>query len=361
MKQDVLKWSRGEKPGKVISKETLNHPGIIEHVTGLNVFSDTKDAFLEAYRALGIDIINRVPSQNAPAPCKPGRQIPHPDNPDYTRAALGVYDTVFRHSFPFSSLEDFWAADQQGPVYDELIVPVPHPCDPEDIRLRENILGDTGLYYPMLYTTLFMWAVEYLGWDIFLTAAALEPDRIYEKFLVPGAARSKNIVEIISTVSESPFVFLHDDLASATGPMFNPKWYDDYIFPLYPEIFAPAKARGKKIIFVADGNMEAFLGRLVEAGVDGIMYENPATRVEAAVEHFGAKGRFFIGGIETAKLTFGRGDEIEKMVHELCDKYAHLPGFAISSCGGLHGNIPLENLIAYFNARVDIGASPAKI
>jgi len=41
-------------------------------------------------------------------------------------------------------------------------------------------------------------------------------------------------------------------------------------------------------------------------------------------------------------------------------KKAHVAaGFAISSCGGLHGNIPMPNLEAYFDARAEIGATPA--
>jgi hypothetical protein len=31
------------------------------------------------------------------------------------------------------------------------------------------------------------------------------------------------------------------------------------------------------------------------------------------------------------------------------------PGFIISSCGGLHGNIPMDNLAAYFDARREAG------
>jgi hypothetical protein len=46
------------------------------------------------------------------------------------------------------------------------------------------------------------------------------------------------------------------------------------------------------------------------------------------------------------------------MVHSLHEKTQNCPGFAIASCGGLHGNIPLPNLEAYFDVRADIGATP---
>jgi len=358
MKHDVIEWAQGRRPSKIISKETLNHRGIIEMAGGVDVYKDTKQAYIKAYQSLGIDIINRVPLENAPMPTEAGGKREHPLKPEYTMAALGVYDTVFKDRFPCADIEQVWDFDIEHFGYEDLLVPVPHPCCREDIKNRTQAIGQTGLYYPMLYTTAFMWPVEVLGWEVFMLAASLEPERFFEKFLLPCSKKSVAIAEITADSSDSPFVFFHDDLCNAQGPVFHPDWYDRYIFPLYKDIFAPAKKCGKKIIFVADGNMSRFLGRLIEHGVDGIMFENPATPVEAVVEHFGCEGRFFIGGIDTAKLTFESPENVRQMVIELYDKCGGCSGFAISSCGGLHGNIPMENLIAYFDARAEIGATP---
>jgi hypothetical protein len=265
---------------------------------------------------------------------------------------------VSRHSYPCKIPEDVWELDVNTLEYGDLLTPVPHPCTPDDIHAREKVIGKIGLYYPMLYTTLFMWAVEVLGWEVFLIAAASEPDRFHEHFLLVCVEKSKCIVTEMAYASNSPFIYVHDDLASATGPFFRPSWYDDYIFPHYPEIWQQAKALGKKIIFVADGNMTKFLPKLIEADVDGLMFENPATPIEAVIEHFGQPGKFLIGGIETVKLTTGTPAEIRQMVFDLYHKIRDIPGFAIASCGGLHGNIPLKNLEAYFDTRAEIGATP---
>jgi len=357
MKAEVLAWAEGGDSGKVISKETLNHRGIVELVSGLDVMEHTGDAFLRAYEALGIDICNRVPVDNAPPPTPPGEVRQHPDKP-YGYTYLGVYDTACRNEYQCSTPEEVWELDMASIRYGDLIVPVPHSCEPGDIQRRWSAIGEVGLYYPLYYTTLFMWGVEVLGWEVFLLAAAMEPDRFHDHFILPCAAKSRAIVDAICYASDSPFIFLHDDLAGATGPMFAPSWYDEYVFPHYPEIWEGARQRGKKIIFVADGNMTEFLERLVRAGVDGIMFENPATSLDAVIEHFGRQGRFMIGGIETAKLTTGTPAIVRKMVLDLAEKTKYCPGFAISSCGGLHGNIPLRNLEAYFEARAEIGATP---
>ena len=357
MRKDVIKWSRGERSSKLISKESLNHRGLIEMVSGLEVYEATDEAYRRAYEALGIDIINRVPLANAPEPTPEGQIRSHSTMP-YNYAPLGVYDTIMRHTYPCQMPEEVWELDIESMSYKNLLVPVPHSCEAEDIKAREKAIGEIGLYYPMLYYTLFMWGVEVLGWEVFMMAAAMEPDRFHKHFLLPCVAKSKAIVSEMAQASDSPFVFVHDDLANVNGPMFQPQWYKDYIFPHYPEIWSEAKRLGKKIIFVADGNIETFLPQLIEAGVDGLMFENPATSLDAVIEHFGQPGQFLIGGINTVKLTLCSPGEVRQMVFDLRKKTENCFGFAISSCGGLHDNIPLANLNAYFDTRVEIGTTP---
>lgn len=357
MKSGVLKWAAGEKPGKMLSKETLNHSGLIERVSGLDVYRHTRDAYLRAYEALGIDLVNRVPLENAPPPTPPGSTRDHPMRP-YRLSHLGVFDTAIRHTYPCRTPDDVWRQEWDSLRLGDLILPVPHACDAEDIRTRESALADVGMYYPMYYTTLFMWGVEVLGWEIFMTAAATEPKRFHDHFLLPCLEQSKRIVGQIARASQSPLIFLHDDLASATGPVFRPAWYDEFIFPHYPEIFAEAKRYGKKVILVADGNMTAFLDRLIGVGVNGLMFESPATPLECVLEHFGSPGRFAIGGIDTVVLTAGTPSQVRDMVLGLAREVEHCPGFAIASGGGLHGNVPMPNLEAYFDARAEIGATP---
>jgi hypothetical protein len=358
MRADVIAWANCRPTGKLVSKETLNHPGLITLVSGLDVYQHTPEAYRRAYQALGIDIINRVPLCNAPPPTPAGFTRLHPTRP-YRYSALGVYDTVMRHTFACADVDDVWRLDVAELSYDDIITPVPHSCHADDIQAREAAIGEVGLYYPMLYTTLFTWGVEVLGWEVFMTAATLDPDRFHAHFLVPCAAKSRAIVGEMARASSSPFIFVHDDLATTNGPIFRPGWYDRYIFPHYPKIWAEAKQLGKKVVFVADGNMTAFLPRLIEVGVDGLMFESPATPLSAVIEHFGSPGRFFIGGISTAVLAFGTPQQVRQMVYDVFEIAAEYPGFALASGGGLHGDIPLENLEAYFDARVEIGATPA--
>jgi len=344
MKKDVLALAELRMSEKRPSKETLNHPGLVYLASGTDPFSNTQEAYLTAYKNLGIDIINRVPEENAPAPLKPGESVDAGNG--YKRSYLGLYDTYCRMEYPFKDVDDFFEAEEIDLDYNKLITPVPHSLNKDEIQRKMKLAGDIGLYYYMYYTTLFMWGVEYLGWEIFLLAAAMDPEGFKEKFLDMAFKKSLEAITLLSEI-DSPFVFVHDDLADANGPVFSPEWYEEYIFPRYVELWKPAKEAGKKIIFTADGNMTQLLKQLKQTGVDGVMLENPATDFDKILEHFG--DGTVIGGIETAKLTFGTAEEIRKHVYEVYEKVKGIPGFVMSTPGGIHGNIPLENLEAYFD------------
>ena len=353
MRRDVLASLAGKGSAKRPSKETLNHPGLLRLASGIDPREDTRASYQAAYWRLGIDIVNRVPLENASEPLGPGEVVDLGNG--YRKTPLGLYDSLCRHVYPFKDVEEFWAAGHLDLDYHSLRTPVPHDLDPDDIRLRETALGEAGVYYCQLYTTLFMWGVEYLGWEVFMLAAMEDPAGFKEKFLDPACAASLGLIEQLCS-AECPFVFLHDDLADARGPIFPPPWYDKYILPRYEGLLEPVRRAGKKAVFVADGNMAHFLRPLRELGFDGVMFENPATDFTLILETF--HDRFVIGGADTGLLTFGAPEEIRLQVAEVARLTAGLPGFALSSPGGLHGNIPLPNLEAYFDARVAAGFTP---
>ena len=113
MRFDVIAWAEGRPTGKIISKEYANNRALIELVSGQDVYKDTAEAYKRAYQALGIDLINRVPLENAPAPTPEGETRPHPTQP-YNYAALGVYDSVIRHTYPCATPEDVWDMDVEA-------------------------------------------------------------------------------------------------------------------------------------------------------------------------------------------------------------------------------------------------------
>ncbi|KKL15669.1 hypothetical protein LCGC14_2503280, partial [marine sediment metagenome] len=67
-----------------------------------------------------------------------------------------------------------------------------------------------------------------LGWEGFMTTAALDPQRFERHFWVPRAEISRKHAEALCRTDEE-VVFVHDDLTMTTGPVFAPEFYERYI------------------------------------------------------------------------------------------------------------------------------------
>lgn len=352
MKQDVLDALSGRFPRVIPSKESLNHPGIINHVCGFDVFDDTPRAFEIAWEKLGIDIHTGLPGGNAPRPRVPGGTWTQSGK---HCADIGVYPT--RVPVDYAPGIDK-SADDWPFRYDTAVDDFDLPTQIANWR-KNNAdfrakFGDKAVMYFLYYTTLFMWPVVSFDWAPFMITAGTEPEKFDKLLWDPWARISRKNFECLAAMDEE-VVFCHDDLTMTPGPVFPPDFYERYIFPRYEWIMEPVAKAGKKLVFVCDGNMSVFLERLLKFPISAIMFENPATPYDRVLETWGAAGRGFVGGISTALLTFGTPDEVRKHTREVIEKGRRYPGFIISSCGGLHGNIPQENIMAYFRTRQERG------
>jgi len=356
VKQDVLDALAGRYPKNIPSKETLLHPGIINAVAGFDLYDDTPRAYETAYRKLGIDIHQVLPSGNAPRPRVSGgtweengiryadygvfpTQMSVGNGPNLPVSAGGV--------FGYDTARDDFDPGVKAAALKQL-----------NSAFRERF-GELAVMYHLYYTTLFMWPIVTFGWEAFLAAAASDPERFDEMLWEPWAQISRKHFEMLAAMDEE-VVFCHDDLAMSTGPVFRPSFYEKHIFPRYERIIEPVLKRGKKVVFVCDGNMDQFLERLLEMPFAAIMYESPATPYERIVDTWGKAGRGFIGGISTQILTGGTPEEVRSHTRAVIDRGRQYPGFIISSCGQLPGNIPMANIIAYFRTRNELGC-PAEL
>ncbi|MHC1692652.1 MAG: uroporphyrinogen decarboxylase family protein [Sphaerochaetaceae bacterium] len=350
MKTDVVALSKGITTAKILSKETLNHRLLLYEASGIDPVINTPKAFKEAYYALGIDFINRVPVENCSKPLDAGESRVFDDH--YMVSSLGVYDTYYRYRYPYASVDDFLKRNETEVLdYHSLRTPVPHPLDLLDIRKRENTIGEIGCYYCQLYTTLFMWGLEHLGWEVFMMSIALDPDYLDRYFLDPAFYQTKELAKVL-VESDSPYLFFHDDVATAQSLSCQKEWMVRYLFPRYKELWNFVHAQGKKIVFVCDGNIESILEDIRDTGVDGVMLENPANSLESIVDVFSDK--LIIGGIDTNILSNGTPSQVAEHVHSTL-RLLEGRTFALSSCGGLHDGIPMRNLETYFDIRAEYG------
>lgn len=83
--------------------------------------------------------------------------------------------------------------------------------------------------------------------------------------------------------------FYGDDIAFKSGPLLSPHWLREHYFPRLARVIAAWHARGVKVLFHSDGNLNPVLDDLVEAGIDGL---NPIEVVRAIED---SQGRIMVG------------------------------------------------------------------
>ena len=197
------------------------------------------------------------------------------------------------------------------------------------------------------YNTVFMWGITTFGWEAFLEAAALQPAR-YSLLLERFTDITRRYFSAAARLDGLVMVQAHDDLCMTRGPVFNPRWYREYVFPLYPKVLQPMKRRGVKVIYRGDGNIDDFVDDLAAAGFDGFIVRSE-TNLAYIAERYGAS-KVIAGNISTAILTWGGKKEIYEEVNRCARQAGKCPGYFFRVAGEIPGNVPTDNIFFLFDA-----------
>ena len=252
----------------------------------------------------------------------------------------GLAPTMAMKEYGFSSPEDVLAfnpRDHERATFDER-----KAFFKKYYGEMQSLFGQSCLMMGWYYHTLFMWPVEIFGWENFMLAAMTDTER-FNEILSQFLEITKRDIRAMCAVEELPLIACHDDLASAQGPMFDPAWYERYIFPRYREVFDIIHEAGKKVLFVSDGNIEVLLPRLAAMGADGIAIDKN-TSLSAAVDSF--SGKIICGGMDPAVISQGGEAEIEALVRQTVAVVKAQPGYFFQ-CPGMTGQTPIRNIERY--------------
>jgi hypothetical protein len=185
---------------------------------------------------------------------------------------------------------------------------------------------------PHHYGTLITRATIEFGWEPFLTAWALEPER-FRRILDCFGAASLAVATGWAQTDGVELVTIHDDLAATRGPLVSPDWYRADVFPWYRRIFAAVHERGKKVLFVCDGNYAPLLDDLLAAGADGLYIESSSMDPEPFMRQAGSDKLFLIK-TDSRNIDFGAPEEIRRELAKLRDLHQEFPGMMVYRGGG---------------------------
>lgn len=192
------------------------------------------------------------------------------------------------------------------------------------------------------YNTMFMWPLLTFGWELFLEICGEEEfARIMDEF----AEINRRVFRAFARLPVN-VIMCHDDIVTARGPVCSPRWMNRYIFPRYEEFWGIVRAAGKKVVFMADGNMDAYADDVFACGAEGIVTE-PFTDFKAIAHKH--PGCVLAGEGDNRILTRNNPDEIRAMVLSMVETARMTDGYLMCIGNHIPWNVTPEGVKCYLD------------
>ncbi len=188
------------------------------------------------------------------------------------------------------------------------------------------------------------------GMELFTYLLVDEPGLVSEWLETLNQAELRR-AKAIADPDLVPVMLTYSDIAFKTGTLFSPAFLRKEFFPRLKRLTDVYHEAGVKCLFHSDGNLNAIVGDLLEAGIDGL---NPievvaGMSVSDLRQKYGDR-LFLAGGIDVSQLLpFGTPEQIRDVCFQTI-KDAGVRGYFLGSTTELHPNIPAENVKAMFDA-----------
>ncbi|MDP6057133.1 MAG: uroporphyrinogen decarboxylase family protein [Dehalococcoidia bacterium] len=266
------------------------------------------------------------------------------------------YDVV---EFPLSGLIS---------VRDIVNYPWPDPTDPGYTRgLRDRALAlrestDCAIVLqlasPFVHTTQFLRGFE--DWFMDLAGDPALASALFEATVEVSSVRAAEALKVVGDLVD--VVVMADDLGFQTTPIVSPEMYRRLFKPWHKKYFDAVKAHTSAYIsFHCCGAISKLLDDLIDIGVDAV---NPvqvaATGMDSAslASEFGDRLSFW-GAIDTQDvLPNGSVGDVRAEVKRRFGDLAPSGGYVFSAVHNIQPDVPLENILAMFEAAKDYGGYP---
>jgi len=351
----------GRGPRQIAHMEHWSCPDAETYLSGIDYYEHPRQCRLrlrERYPQLRLPI----PETDDPKPRPRLGSHGVTTNPERHTVRWGDGETgTFQHGEAFfSSAEEVFAFSPlaKGDFRDWDHVVVNWDFTSEEAiyqRLRPNYptaWGDTapaGVASEVgFYNTTFMWPLLTFGWELFLETC-LDPR--FEPVMKEFAEINRRVFRAFARLPVS-FVVCHDDIVTSQGPVCSPRWMRKYVFPRYEEYWSIVRDAGKRVIFMADGCMDAYADDVMACGATGIITE-PYTDFKAlACRH----GDCVLAG-EGDNRVLMRNDptEIRAMVERMVETGRMSGGYFMCIGNHIPWNVPPEAIKRYLDLSLELG------
>ena len=158
-------------------------------------------------------------------------------------------------------------------------------------------------------------------------------------------------------------VEMADDYGTNVGPMFNPEVYTKFLMPRYKKTIEliKKKAPKAKVLLHNDGAIRKFIPDLIDTGfeiLNPIEAHLPGMDPAQLKKDFG-KDLTFQGGVDVKQvLTKGCIEDVRREVRLRIDQMGGGGGYILAPAHNFGNDIPLENMLAFFDAGHELGFTP---
>jgi len=336
----------GGVPDRPPLYDLLRNDAVLSHFAGKTLTLENREEVVYAAYAPAIDATRplvRLPEAERTVTLEDGRQQRYfrwtiwneekryADSAAYAaakRAELDAYDPA-------------WNAEKQAGM-DATLAKI------ADDRRR---LGEV-FYFPGIPGPGLQGIYGEIGLEAFSYVLADCPDIIVELL-------ERNTVRAIDWIAHLPAAhgieagMLGDDMAFKTGPLLRPAWMRKHYFPRLARVIAAHHARGIKVLFHSDGNLNPILGDLAEAGIDGLNPLEVLAGMDIADVHRRYPHLFLCGGIDVSQLLpLGAPAQVRETVKR---SIAAAEGrLMVGSSTELNNGVPLANYLALRDAVLEM-------
>ncbi len=156
-------------------------------------------------------------------------------------------------------------------------------------------------------------------------------------------------------------VELADDLGSQSGPLIAPRHYRALLQDKHAYLVRTIKqaAPQAKVMLHSCGSVRAFIPDFIAAGIDIL---NPVQPLAKGMDPAGLKAEFgseiaFLGGVDVQQTMRGPVEGVRDEVRRRIEELGQGGGFILAPSHNFGDDVPLENILAFFEAARQYGKS----
>lgn len=230
----------------------------------------------------------------------------------------------------------------------------PDPLLPSRYDAMHRLLGDYGATHAIvggMGSILFEPAWHLRGFEAFLTD--LVANKSFAQNLLTRICDYQMASGSILAAIGADILWLGDDFGTQDSLIMSPDTWREFFKDRYAELFSAFKSIKPdiKIAFHSDGNIEPLLPEFIEIGVDIFQAVQPKAIDPARLKkRFGDRLSFW-GTVDIQEtMPFGTPDDVFAEVRTRCETVGPGGGFIISPSHAIQPDVPLENILAFYDA-----------